>query len=256
MGFLTSPLFAVYRRHNLVAELVFLSPAEEIITYLKVAMIVGFILSAPYGLTQIWGFVAAGLYAHERRWVRRFAPTSIVLFFLGVFFLLLLVNPLLLDFLLSYRKEVPRYNMTWMLGEPEFMPWVNLKEREIRMQIGEKVCILSHIQEVGNQNAIKPMIRLADYILFILELSVAFGISFQVPVVVAFIVTLRIASAKQIGSLRRYIWFVMCIVAAVITPTTDLASMFLLLGPMVALLEIGLLAGRAIERARGETVKT
>jgi sec-independent protein translocase protein TatC len=100
------------------------------------------------------------------------------------------------------------------------------------------------------------MMRLSEYILFILELSAAFGISFQVPVVVAFIVTLRIASAKQIGSFRRYIWFIMCIAAAVITPTTDLASLFLLLAPMVALLELGLLAGRAIERARGEGGKT
>jgi len=285
MGFLTSPVYAVYRRHGLVPEVVTLSPPEAIITDLKVAMIVGFIATAPYSLSQLWGFVAAGLYPNERRWVYRFAPTSIALFFLGVFFLLLVVNPLLLDFLLSYRNDLPRYQMTWMLGvvpaiktdapnvpwpatqpiasftedpsnPPEMMPWVNLQEREIRMRIGPKTYTISHLNPADNQNQLRPMMRLSEYILFILELSAAFGISFQVPVVVAFIVTLRIASAKQIGSFRRYIWFIMCIAAAVITPTTDLASLFLLLAPMVALLELGLLAGRAIERARGEGGKT
>ena len=112
MGFLTTPVFAVYKRHDMSPEMVSLAPAEAFLTDLKVAAIVGLILSAPYSLSQLWGFVAAGLYPNERRWVQRFAPASIVLFFSGVTFLLLIVSPLLLDFLLTYRRDLPNVDFT------------------------------------------------------------------------------------------------------------------------------------------------
>lgn len=283
MGFLTSPVYAAYRKHGLKPAMQTLGPAEQFLTYLKVAIIVGFILSAPYSMWQIWKFVAAGLYQRERRWVYRFAPTSIALFFAGALFLLLVVSPLLLDFLLSYPQSLPEYGVpSLLLGEgtplktetqpaswptsqpimafdkdpqdpPEGVLWVNLRTQQIRIQYGHKVYDVAHLQETVTGNRLDPTLRLSEYVVFILTLSAAFGVSFQVPVVVTFVATLRIASAAQMGSLRRYIWFAMAIAAAVVTPTTDVISMGLLLVPMVALLEVGLLVARMIERARGET---
>ncbi len=281
MGLLTSPVFAVYHRHGLDPTIIALSPPEMLLTDLKVSIIVGFILSAPYSIWQLWGFVAAGLYKYERRWVYRFAPASVALFFTGVLFLLFIVSPLLLNFLLTYRQYYPNYDWaySWMLGEskpiateqpdvqwpttqpmpaldadprspPEGTPWVNLSTREVRIRIGDKTFAYGHLKEVEHRNRIDPSLRLADTIVFMLQLAAAFGVSFQVPVIVAFIATLGIASASQIGALRRYIWFVMCIAAAIITPTTDLATLFLLLGPMMGLLEVGLLVARMIEKGR------
>ena len=62
MGLLTSPVFAVYKRHGMSPTMQALSPGEMLFTDLKVSMILGVILSAPYSIWQIWGFVAAGLY--------------------------------------------------------------------------------------------------------------------------------------------------------------------------------------------------
>jgi len=76
-------------------------------TDVKLALIVGLILTAPYVLTQLWGFVSAGLYSHERKWVQRFVPISIVLFFVGAFFFLIVVTPLALKFFVGYKKELP-----------------------------------------------------------------------------------------------------------------------------------------------------
>jgi len=96
------------------------------------------------------------------------------------------------------------------------------------------------------------MMRISEYVIFILQLSAAFGIGFQVPVVVAFVATLGIATADQMASLRRHIWFGMAVVAACVTPP-NVGSMLMLLIPMIGLLEIGLLVARLIERDRAKT---
>jgi len=280
MGFLTAPVFAVYRRHDLTPQMVSLSPPEAFLTDLKVAIMTGFILAAPYALGQIWGFVAAGLYPHERRWVQRFAPASIALFFTGVVFLLLIVAPLLLDFLLTYRNSLPNIDLTsrfllpvqelaapppetqpWdpskalpALEEdppapPERTPWINLKAHEIRIRLGDTHYTVAHLKKVTTGNTLQPMMRISEYILFIVHLAVAFGLGFQVPVVVAFVAMVGIASARQMAMLRRYVIFGMACAAAMLTPP-DVTSMLLLLGPMACLFELGLVVARWIERKR------
>lgn len=119
LGILCAPIFAILRQQGLPEELGFFSPTEAFMVSLKVAIIVGFILTAPFSISQIWGFVAAGLYPQERKWVRRFAPTSIILFFAGAGFLQFIVSPVLYRFLLGYQSDLP--NMTnlvpdWLVG--------------------------------------------------------------------------------------------------------------------------------------------
>jgi sec-independent protein translocase protein TatC len=72
-----------------------------------------------------------------------------------------------------------------------------------------------------------------------------------VPVVVAFVAMIGVASAAQMGTMRRYVWFGMAIVAAIVTPP-DVGSMLFLLVPMALLYEVGLIAARFLERERGE----
>lgn len=288
------PVFTVYRKHGYEAEIKTFSPSEGFLTDLKVALIVGLIVSAPYSISQIWGFIAAGLYPNERKWVRAFAPTSIILFFAGALFLIIVVNPLLLDFLLTYRTDLPdleRFMPTKALiksSEPDLLPvtptttgpatdappaadeairsfdqdappnmpqgipWLNRTDREIRVRYGDKTYVMGHLREVGERNRVIPDMRLSEVVPFTLELAAAFGIGFQVPVVVAFLAVIGVASAAQMGSYRRHVIFVMSIAAAVITPSPDPFSMSLLLIPMIGLFEAGLLAAKAIERRRAE----
>ena len=284
MGFLVSPMFAVLRRHGIEPRMVALSPSENFITFLKVAFIVGFILTAPYSLMQIWGFIAAGLYPHERRWVNRFAPASIILFFTGACFLLLIASPLLLSFLVSYKTTLPDYeSFTHMLlGDPSTMDvqqnsktwpttqpmptfdqdpstppegvfWINTRSHDVRVRLKDSIYTVAHLEDIKNQNRLDPMMRISDYVVFILQLSAAFGIGFQVPVVVAFIATLGIVSTAEMAKFRRHVIFGMAIVAAVVTPP-DVTSMMLLLGPMVCLFEVGLLVARMIEKRRAAEV--
>lgn len=289
-AFLCLPMYEVLRSQGMEAKITYLNPPEMFLTDLKIAFIVGFILSAPYSLTQIWGFIAAGLYANERKWVSRFAPVSIALFFIGAGFLLTIVSPLLIRFLVSYRTELPDIGKVlpiarWLIPEkdfsirtdhPEGLPaaadwpklpavtkedpnnppesamWINLESREIRVRYGDVIYTVGKLQEIGRRNIIEPTIRIGEYVMFVLHLAAAFGIGFQVPVVVAFLATVGIATPAQMGALRRYVWFGMAVVSAVITPP-DVTSMVFLLLPMILLYEVGLLAGRLIvkERAGG-----
>lgn len=294
MAFLTWPLFAVMKKQGLEPQITFLNLPEPFITDLKIAVIVGIIISAPYSITQIWGFIAAGLYAHERKWVRRFMPVSVALFFSGVFFFLVVAAPLLVSFLISYRRAVPDVSQflptvlipvvdNTMASDgtaesqpaisldqplagfhwpkmpvvtkndppepPECAPWINLDKREVRVRYGKQLYRIAKIEPIDRQNAIAPDIRLGEYITFILHLAAAFGIGFQVPVVVAFVATIGMATAAEMGRLRRYVWFGLSIGSAVITPP-DISSMLLLFIPMCLLYEVGLFASRFIEQER------
>jgi sec-independent protein translocase protein TatC len=76
---------------------------EAFMTYLKVGFFGGLILSSPWIFYQLWLFVAAGLYPHERKYVYIFLPMSIVLFLAGAFFCYYAVFPYVLDFLLGFN---------------------------------------------------------------------------------------------------------------------------------------------------------
>ncbi|VAX36735.1 Twin-arginine translocation protein TatC [hydrothermal vent metagenome] len=77
---------------------------EAFLTYLKVALVSGFILASPWIFYQLWLFVAAGLYPHERKYVYLYMPVSIGLFLLGAFFCFKWVLPLVLVFLLEFNN--------------------------------------------------------------------------------------------------------------------------------------------------------
>ena len=97
------------------------------------------------------------------------------------------------------------------------------------------------------------MIKIQEYLIFILQMAAAFGGGFQVPVIVALIATIGVASAKQMAKARKYVWFGIAVAAALITPTPDATTMMFLMVPMVLLFEAGLIAARIIEKERANT---
>jgi sec-independent protein translocase protein TatC len=80
--------------------------AAGIISYIKIGLIAGLLLSSPWVFYQLWMFVAAGLYPHEKRYVNIAAPFSAVLFVGGALFFLIVVAPLTLKFLVSFNRRV------------------------------------------------------------------------------------------------------------------------------------------------------
>ncbi len=88
------------------ARLQTLAPADGIVSYIKIALISGLILSSPWVFYQIWMFIAAGLYPHERRYVYLATPFSAALFVIGAVFFLVFVAPLTLKFLVKFNQRI------------------------------------------------------------------------------------------------------------------------------------------------------
>ena len=92
-----------------------LNAQEAFTVYVKASLLVGILLSSPWIFYQIWYFVAAGLYPHERHYVHLYLPFSLGLFLTGAALAFFVVFEPVLNFLFSFNKSLgidpdPRIN--------------------------------------------------------------------------------------------------------------------------------------------------
>ena len=87
------------------ATLQTLAPADGFIAYLKISIVAALLLASPWIFYQLWQFIAAGLYSHEKRYVYIAAPFSAGLFIVGSAFFLTVVAPLTMRFFILFNKE-------------------------------------------------------------------------------------------------------------------------------------------------------
>jgi len=102
-----------------------LNAHEGFMIWLKAALIGGIILSSPWIFYQIWQFIAAGLYPHERKYVYIYLPFSLFLFFGGAAMAFFVVMEPVLDFLFSYNRMMeidPDPRISEWLGFVMFLP--------------------------------------------------------------------------------------------------------------------------------------
>ncbi len=107
--------------------LVSLSATEVFNVYFKVSLYVGVVLASPWICWQLWLFVAAGLYPHERRRVYLFGPLSLGLFLGGVALCEFVVLPVSVRYLLSFNEWLgfePDLRLSEWLGFALFLPLV------------------------------------------------------------------------------------------------------------------------------------
>jgi sec-independent protein translocase protein TatC len=83
-----------------------LSAQEAFGIYIKAALLVGIVLASPWIFWQLWMFVAAGLYPHEKRMVHVFLPVSLGLFLAGVIIAFYPVLYYVLDYLLQFNESL------------------------------------------------------------------------------------------------------------------------------------------------------
>jgi sec-independent protein translocase protein TatC len=86
----------------------------------------------------------------------------------------------------------------------------------------------------------KPMITISEYLEFVVQMSLMFGVSFELPLVLVMLGITGIISAQFLRKQRRVSWMVLAVASAVLTPTPDALSMFMMLIPMVVLFEIAI----------------
>ena len=104
---------------------------------------------------------------------------------------------------------------------------------------------------LGYQSAhIKPMISVGKYISFCAGFIFAFGIIFELPLVLALLSYIRVITAAFLTRNRRYAILLIAVLSAVLTPTPDIFNMALMGGPLYILFEIGVILVKIIERKR------
>ena len=167
---------------------------EAFMIYLKVSLIVGAIISSPWIFYQLWLFIGAGLYTHERKYVYTYFPMSIILFLGGAAFCFFVVIPFVLNFLFTFNTMLQ----------------------------------------------LRPEIKISTWITFALLVSVMFGLSFQLPLVMLFLDRISIVSAKFFREKRRHAILVIAFLSMVLTPS-DPISMMMMMIPLCILYEFGIL---------------
>jgi sec-independent protein translocase protein TatC len=109
------------------SALIALAPLEAFMVFFMVSLVVGLVVSSPWVFYQLWAFIAAGLYRHERQYVLKFLPFSIGLFLGGVLLCFFLVLPITLQFLLEFNVWLgiePSLRITDWISFATFLPLV------------------------------------------------------------------------------------------------------------------------------------
>ena len=189
-------------------RLIFTDLTEVFFTHVKVAFFFGAFISCPIFLTQLWLFVAPGLYRNEKSALAPFLVASPILFFVGGALVYYLLFPLAWQFFLSF--ETP--------GGPGSLP----------IELEAKV----------NQ-----------YLSLVMKLIFAFGLSFQLPVIMTLLARVGLATSKGMASKRKYAIVGVFIVAAIFTPPDPLSQLSLAV-PIILLYEVSIQMAKLVERKK------
>ncbi|OPZ96888.1 MAG: Sec-independent protein translocase protein TatCy [Planctomycetes bacterium ADurb.Bin412] len=242
IGYLSQPLLIALQESGLDTRLYIMSLPEAFLTYIKVCIYAGIFITSPWIFYQLWGFVAAGLYPHEKRYVHIFVPFSAALFVLGGIFLIWIVAPLTCNFFIKfcYKFSTPDTTHSFLFQEEAEgtpAPQSPVQSPNASANPPSPPVASARPEETP---LVKPMITLQKYVSFILLLAVAFGLSFQMPLVVLLLGQLHIVEIKTFRKIRKYALFAIVIAAALLTPGPDVISQVALAVPMYLLYELGI----------------
>jgi sec-independent protein translocase protein TatC len=93
-----------------------------------------------------------------------------------------------------------------------------------------------------------PLLTVSKYVSFVLFMILAFGLSFEFPLVLIFLCLVRVLTSRQLREYRRWAWLGISVFAAVITPSQDPYTMLAMMIPMLVFYEVSILVARAFKR--------
>jgi sec-independent protein translocase protein TatC len=106
---------------------------------------------------------------------------------------------------------------------------------------------LNFLLGVGGKD-ISPLLSAGSYLTLVFLMILAFGVSFEFPIVMMFLLLARIITTAQLRKIRKYAFLGIVIFAAVITPSQDPISLFAMAIPMYLLYEVSVVLGRLLKR--------
>ena len=205
------------------------APQEYFFTLIRISMVGGLALSFPVIAYQMWRFVAPGLYRSEKQAFLPFLIASPVLFLLGASFAHYVVVPLAMKFFLGFA-DLPSYFAAVFTGEDAAEP---VSDAGIDIVFNGKVNETLDIT---------------------LKMIVAFGLCFQLPVLLTLMGKAGLASSRGLRSVRKYAVVGILVVAALVTPP-DVTTQVLLFTVVFGLYEVSIFLVQWVEKKKDEEAR-
>lgn len=114
---------------------------------------------------------------------------------------------------------------------------------------------ISFLVSFGQDQGLKPMITISSYIDFILKFTLAFGVVFEMPVVITLLSMLGVVTPQFLSKNRKYAILINFVIAAILTPTPDIVNQSLMAGPLIILYEVGIICSRVVARKKARSPK-
>jgi sec-independent protein translocase protein TatC len=222
-GFLSHPMCDALAERGQQCQLILVKMQEGFFVAIRISMWGGFLMAFPIIAYQLWRFVAPGLYRNEKNAFLPFLVASPVMFLIGATFAYYVILPFAFSFFLTFQDGMLSDPLTAAVtggeADPENMAGVSFQ---------------------GSMEA---------YLSLTMSFVLAFGLCFQLPVLLTLLGRAGLISAAGLAGVRKYAVVAILLVAAVVTPP-DAVSQIILFCAIYPLYEISILLVRRFEKQR------
>lgn len=229
-NWLAQPICAALAERGQDCSLVIIKLQEGFITAIQISLFGGFVLAFPFIGYQLWRFIAPGLYRNEKNAFLPFLIASPVLFVIGASFAYYVVLPLAFDFFLGFQQGVAAQGA----------------------EAGEVVGETAPVDADGASIAF--MGSMQEYLGLTIKFLLAFGLCFQLPVLLTLMGKAGLVSADGLRGTRKYAVVGILVLAAVVTPP-DVITQVILFVVVYALYEVSIQLVRWVEHDREKRLR-
>ena len=201
--------------------LILIKLQEGFFVAISISLLGGLVLSFPIIGFQMWRFVAPGLYKTEKNAFLPFIVASPFMFFLGAAFAYYVVTPLAFDFFLGFQQT-------------------------------GSVLDADNVDNAAAGIAFQGSAQ--EYLSLTIKFIVAFGMCFQLPVLLTLMGKAGLVSAEGLGNVRKYAVVAILVLAALVTPP-DVITQVILFVVVYGLYEVSILLVARVEKKREEKLR-